>query len=74
VYPLASILELRTLLRVLMVSTEYPPMPGGVGRYTANLTESLKRIDVDMHVASNEKELATSQVFLQKIPRIQKFF
>jgi glycosyltransferase involved in cell wall biosynthesis len=38
-----------------MVSTEYPPMPGGVGRYTANLTRSLKRIGVDMYVACNEK-------------------
>src|SRR5919106_2383462 len=39
-----------------MVSTEYPPMPGGVGRYTAKLTESLKRIGIDVQVASNEKE------------------
>jgi glycosyltransferase involved in cell wall biosynthesis len=38
-----------------MVSTEYPPMPGGVGRYTANLTESLKRIGIDMFVVCNEK-------------------
>jgi glycosyltransferase involved in cell wall biosynthesis len=30
-------------------------MPGGVGRYTANLTNSLKGIGVDMYVASNEK-------------------
>jgi glycosyltransferase involved in cell wall biosynthesis len=28
-------------MRVLMVSTEYPPMRGGVGRYTANLTKAL---------------------------------
>jgi glycosyltransferase involved in cell wall biosynthesis len=38
-----------------MVSTEYPPMPGGIGRYTANLEESLKRIGVEVYVASNEK-------------------
>jgi glycosyltransferase involved in cell wall biosynthesis len=30
-------------------------MPGGVGRYTANLTESLKRIGFDMRVASNQE-------------------
>ena len=24
---------------ILMVSTEYPPMQGGVGRYTLNLTK-----------------------------------
>jgi glycosyltransferase involved in cell wall biosynthesis len=38
-----------------MVSTEYPPMPGGVGRYTANLTESLKGKGVEMYVVCNEK-------------------
>ena len=38
-----------------MVSTEYPPMPGGVGRYTANLTESLKKIGIDMFVVCDEK-------------------
>src|SRR5215210_2560291 len=65
-----------------MVSTEYPPMPGGVGRYTANLTESLKRIDVDMHVASNEKgagdfsglspeNTQNSQVLLKIISELQ---
>jgi glycosyltransferase involved in cell wall biosynthesis len=30
-------------------------MPGGVGRYTANLTESLKRLGIDMYVVCNEK-------------------
>jgi glycosyltransferase involved in cell wall biosynthesis len=30
-------------------------MPGGVGRYTANLTESLKRIGIDMYVVCDEK-------------------
>jgi glycosyltransferase involved in cell wall biosynthesis len=29
-------------MRILMVSTEYPPMPGGVGRYTHNLTCALR--------------------------------
>ena len=38
-----------------MVSTEYPPMPGGVGRYTANLTESLRKIGVEVYVVCNEK-------------------
>jgi hypothetical protein len=29
-------------ISVLMVSTEYPPMSGGVGRYTKNLSDALK--------------------------------
>ncbi|AFU58611.1 putative glycosyl transferase [Candidatus Nitrososphaera gargensis Ga9.2] len=29
--------------KILMVSTEYPPMPGGVGRYAANLTRALEK-------------------------------
>jgi glycosyltransferase involved in cell wall biosynthesis len=37
--------------RVLMVSTEYPPMQGGVGRYTFNLTKELCKIGFDRHVA-----------------------
>lgn len=44
-------------MHVLMVSTEYPPMPGGVGRYTANLTKAIRkagaRVDV---VCSREGE------------------
>lgn len=38
-------------MKVLMVSTEYPPMSGGVGRYTFNLTQSLSSCGVDVHVA-----------------------
>ena len=41
--------------KVLMVSTEYPPIPGGVGRYTSNLVKALKEIGVEMYVLCNEK-------------------
>jgi glycosyltransferase involved in cell wall biosynthesis len=34
-------------MRVLMVSTEYPPMRGGVGRYTANLTNALLNSNIN---------------------------
>jgi glycosyltransferase involved in cell wall biosynthesis len=37
-----------------MVSTEYPPMAGGVGRYTSNLTKKLQNLGVDVYVACNE--------------------
>jgi glycosyltransferase involved in cell wall biosynthesis len=37
-----------------MVSTEYPPMPGGVGRYTANLTRELRKLGFDVYVACND--------------------
>ena len=43
------------LPRVLMVSTEYPPMQGGVGRYTENLTKSLRREGLEVFVLCNEK-------------------
>jgi glycosyltransferase involved in cell wall biosynthesis len=43
------------LPRILMVSTEYPPMQGGVGRYTENLTISLRKEDLEVYVLSNEK-------------------
>jgi hypothetical protein len=38
---------------VLMVSTEYPPMPGGVGRYTKNLSLALKRFGLEVYVVCN---------------------
>ena len=42
-------------ISVLMVTTEYPPMPGGVGRYTKNLTLALKRFGIDVRVVCNER-------------------
>lgn len=38
-----------------MVSTEYPPMQGGVGRYTANLIRSLRKAGLEVYVVCNEK-------------------
>ena len=42
-------------MRILMVSTEYPPMLGGVGRYAANLTNALRRQAAEVFVVCNEK-------------------
>jgi glycosyltransferase involved in cell wall biosynthesis len=42
---------------VLMVSTEYPPMQGGIGRYTYNLVKSLRARDIDIKVISNSDGL-----------------
>src|SRR5919112_1096332 len=43
-------------MKVLMVSTEYPPMKGGVGRYTTKLVQALRsRGDgIEVDVACNE--------------------
>lgn len=40
--------------KILMVSTEFPPIPGGVGRYTKNLTDGLKRLGLKVSVLCNE--------------------
>ena len=40
-------------LKILMVCTEYPPMPGGVGRYTYNLVKSLRSNSIDVVVVSS---------------------
>jgi glycosyltransferase involved in cell wall biosynthesis len=37
-----------------MVSTEYPPMQGGVGRYTFNLTNALRKLGFEVNVVSNK--------------------
>jgi glycosyltransferase involved in cell wall biosynthesis len=36
-----------------MVCTEYPPMQGGVGRYTYNLNNALRKIGFDVQVVCN---------------------
>lgn len=41
-------------MKILMVSTEYPPMKGGVGRYTSHLTNALRKLDIDVYVACNK--------------------
>ena len=43
-------------MKVLMVCTEYPPMRGGVGRYTANLVQTLRSTGqgVEVDVICNE--------------------
>jgi glycosyltransferase involved in cell wall biosynthesis len=43
-------------MKVLMVCTEYPPMRGGVGRYTANLVQALRSTSkgIEVDVVCNE--------------------
>ena len=40
-------------LKILMVCTEYPPMQGGVGRYTHNLVKSLRSNNLHVVVVSS---------------------
>jgi glycosyltransferase involved in cell wall biosynthesis len=44
------------MMKVLMVSTEYPPMRGGVGRYTSKLVQALRRTGdgIEVDVVCNE--------------------
>jgi hypothetical protein len=42
-------------LRILMVLPEYPPINGGVGRYTYNLVKELKRRGLEVHVACDDR-------------------
>ena len=38
-----------------MVSTEYPPMTGGIGRYTSNLTKELRKQGLEVYVVCEDK-------------------
>lgn len=38
-----------------MVSVEYPPIIGGLGRYTHNLAKNLMKLGCEVYVACNEK-------------------
>jgi glycosyltransferase involved in cell wall biosynthesis len=44
-------------MKVLMVSTEYPPMRGGVGRYTSKLVQALRKTGdgIEVDVVCNEE-------------------
>ena len=42
-------------LKILMVSTEYPPMHGGVGRYCERLVHSLRKNGVQVLVVCNDQ-------------------
>ena len=41
--------------RILMVSPEYPPISGGVGRYTYNLVNEIKKADCEVLVLCDQK-------------------
>ena len=40
-------------LKIMMVSTEYPPMHGGVGRFSYNLVKSLRLCNLEVRVVSD---------------------
>ena len=42
-------------LSVLLVSPEYPPMPGGIGRYTFNLREKLVEMGFTVQVVCDKR-------------------
>ncbi|HEY7571055.1 MAG TPA: glycosyltransferase family 4 protein [Nitrososphaeraceae archaeon] len=42
------------LPKILMVCTEYPPMQGGIGRYTHSLAIALRKIGYDVQTVSNK--------------------
>jgi glycosyltransferase involved in cell wall biosynthesis len=48
----------QTAIKVMIVSTEYPPMQGGIGRYTYNLVKSLRANNVETFVVSNSDGLS----------------
>ena len=56
------------LPKILMVSTEYPPMRGGVGRYTFNLVRQLRKKGLNVLVASNEE----GSYLMQRLSRLSR--
>lgn len=56
-------------MKVLVVSGEYPPMKGGVGRYTFNLVHALaKKPDVEVSVAIGAEAAAAAAAALTSDP------
>jgi glycosyltransferase involved in cell wall biosynthesis len=69
-------------IRILMVSPEYPPINGGVGRYTHNLVNELKRQGLEVYVACDNrgkgdfvglypKNMHNSEILLDLVNRIK---
>jgi glycosyltransferase involved in cell wall biosynthesis len=69
-------------MRILMVSTEYPPMIGGVGRYTANLVSALRKLGMEVFVMCDKlgsgdffglspKNTQNSEILLETADKIQ---
>ena len=65
-----------------MVSTEYPPMIGGVGRYTANLVSALRKLGMEVFVMCDKlgsgdffglspKNTQNSEILLETADKIQ---
>src|SRR5918995_1901916 len=52
--PANNNINIKNSLKILMVSTEYPPMYGGVGRYTYNLTRALRKLGHTVYVVCND--------------------
>ena len=52
---MCGIMKNENNLKILMVCTEYPPMHGGIGRYTNNLVKALKNINIDVCVCSGNE-------------------
>jgi glycosyltransferase involved in cell wall biosynthesis len=51
-------------LRILVVTGEYPPMKGGVGRYTYNLVNALKkRNNIEIFIAMSNTNIKTTFSF-----------
>src|SRR5215203_50970 len=42
-------------MRILMVSPEYPPIVGGIGRYTFNLVNAIRKLGCEVLVLCDEK-------------------
>jgi len=69
-------------MKILMVSTEYPPMIGGVGRYTANLVSALRKLGMEVFVMCDKlgsgdffglspKNTQNSEILLETADKIQ---
>lgn len=42
-------------MKILMVSAPYPPMPGGVSRYTLNLTRAIRKLGFEVYTVCDAK-------------------
>src|SRR5258708_38636376 len=68
--PRCAALGAARLMRVGLVTGEYPPMQGGVGDFTRQLGQALARLGVETHVVTSRRAAASGPAGVSVYPVI----
>ena len=55
-------------MKVLIISSEFPPLPGGIGNHAFNLAKYLSKLDYEVEVITNSRNEKEERAFDQNQP------